>query len=116
MNYVTIVLTALALTYAGMAALALAIDRHHRQAFGADAAPRTRDLLRIAGAVLLVLAAPPCVHLWGAGGGTVAWVGMLTIGALLSAGVLPYWARKLAPSAAGSAALGVIGLGVLALA
>lgn len=115
MNHVTMVLTALALTYAGMAALALTIDRHHRQAFGADASPRTRDMLRIAGVVLLVLAAPPCVHLWGAGGGTVAWIGMLTTGALLSAGVLPYWPRKLAPSAAGAAALGVIGVGALAL-
>jgi hypothetical protein len=116
MNHVSIVLTAIALTYAGMAALALAIDRHHRQAFGADAAPTTRATLRIAGSLLLALAIAPCVHLWGFGAGMVAWTGMLTTGALLAALLLPYWPRKLAPSATGAAALGLIGLGVLALA
>jgi hypothetical protein len=115
MSYASTVLTVIALTYAGMAALALAIDRHHRQVFGEDAAQRTRNLMRVAGGSLLVLAIPPCVHLWGAGAGTVAWVGMLTIGALLSVGMLPYWPRRLAPSAAGAAALGLIGLGTLAL-
>jgi hypothetical protein len=116
MNYVTIVLTAVALTYAGMAALALAIDRHHRQAFGADAAPTARNALRGAGSLLLALAVTPCVHLWGPGAGVVAWTGMLTTGALLSTLLLPYWPRKLVPSATGAAALGLIGIGVLALA
>jgi hypothetical protein len=116
MNYVILVLTAITLTYGGMAALALAIDRHHRQAYGADATRRTRLLLRCVGAVLLLLAIPPCVQLWGPGAGMVAWTGMLTVGALPPAIILPYWPRKLAPSASGAAAFGIIGLGALALA
>lgn len=115
MSYAIIVLTALGLCFAGMAALSLAIDRHHRQVYGDDAPPRKRYLLRVAGTLLLVLAVVPCVVLWGAGAGLVAWIGMLTIGALLAAGLLPYWPRRIVPLAAATGALSIASLAGLAL-
>lgn len=94
MTYATHILIALGLCLLGMTALSLAIDRHHRQVYGGDTPPGKRTLLRTAGAVLLALAMPPCVLLWGAGAGFVAWLGMLTIGALLTAMLLAYWSRS----------------------
>jgi hypothetical protein len=115
MTYGLIVLTALGLCFAGMAALSLAIDRHHRQVYGDDAPARKRLLLRTGAVLLLALAIVPCVVLWGAGAGFVAWIGMLTIGALLAAVLLPYWPRRVAPLAAAAAALSIAGLASLAL-
>jgi hypothetical protein len=115
MSYAAIVLTAFGLCFAGMAALSLAIDRHHRQVYGDDAPPRKRYLLRIAGTLLLVAAIVPCVLLWGGGAGFVAWIGMLTIGALLSATLLPYRPRHIAPLAATAGMLGLAGLAGIAL-
>ena len=106
---------ALLLASAGMTALALAIDRHHRQVYGADATPGARLVLRVAGAVLLALAIYPCVLLWGSGAGFVAWIGMLTVGALLAAGLLPYWPARIAPLAVAAGALGLVGIAGLAL-
>jgi hypothetical protein len=116
MSYALVVLTALGLCFAGMAALALAIDRHHKQVFGGDTPVRRRYLLRIAGALLLALAIVPCVLLWGAGAGLVAWIGMLTEGALLSAVMLPYWPARIAPLAATAGVLGLAGIAGMALA
>lgn len=115
MSYALVVLTALGLCFAGMVALSLAIDRHHKQVYGADAPPRKRYLLRVGGTLLLALAIGPCVLLWGSGAGFVAWVGMLTVGALLAAGLLPYWPARVAPLAAVAGALGLVGLAGLAL-
>lgn len=95
MNYALTVTAALLLASAGMTALALAIDRHHRQVYGADATPGARLVLRVAGAVLLALAIYPCVLLWGAGAGVVAWTGMLTAGALVPALALAYYPRRM---------------------
>lgn len=115
MSYAIIVLTALGLCFTGMTALALAIDRHHRQVYGDDAPARKRYLLRAAGALLLALAVVPCVLLWGAGAGLVAWIGMLTIGALLAAFLLPYWPARVAPLATAAGALSLAGLAGLVL-
>ncbi|SDF78460.1 MULTISPECIES: DUF3325 domain-containing protein [unclassified Duganella] len=110
MSYAIIVLTALGLCFTGMTALSLAIDRHHRQVYGGDAPPRKRRLLRAVGTLLLALAIIPSVVLWGAGAGFVAWLGMLTIGALLAAGLLPYWPARVAPLATAAGALSLAGL------
>ncbi|MBV7534817.1 DUF3325 domain-containing protein [Duganella sp. sic0402] len=115
MSYAITVLTALGLCFAGMAALSLAIDRHHRQAYGEDAPARKRYLFRVSGGLLLALAIAPCVALWGPGAGLVAWLGMLTIGALLAAVLLPYWPRRVAPLAAAAGALSLASLAGLAL-
>lgn len=115
MAYASIVMIALGLNYAGMSALSLAIDRHHRQVYGGDTPPRRRRALRAAGSVLLILALLPCVLLWGAGAGCVAWLGMLTVGALAAALQLPYWPRSAAPLAAFIGTLSIAGLAGLAL-
>lgn len=94
MNYALTVAAALLMTSAGMTALALAIDRHHRQVYGADATLCSRIVLRVVGALLLALAIYPCVLLWGEGAGIVAWTGMLTAGALVPALVLAYYPRR----------------------
>jgi hypothetical protein len=115
MSHAIVVSIALGLCFAGMAALSLAIDRHHRQVYGNDAPTRKRRLLRLAGGLLLLLAIAPCVLLWGPGAGSVAWIGMQTIGALLAASLLAYWPRQIAPLAAAAAALGIAALTGLAL-
>ncbi|RZT10388.1 Protein of unknown function [Duganella sp. CF402] len=115
MAYASIVMTALGLSYAGMAALSLAIDRHHRQVYGCDAPGRRRSMLRAAGSVLLILALLPCVLLWGAGAGCVAWLGVLTVGALAAALQLPYWPRSAIPLAAFVGTLSLARLAGLAL-
>ncbi|MRW82991.1 DUF3325 family protein [Pseudoduganella sp. FT26W] len=115
MSYAAIVLTAFGLCFAGMAAFSLAIDRHHRQVYGDDTPVRKRYLLRVAGTLLLVAAIVPCVLLWGGGAGVVAWIGMLTIGALLPATLLPYWPRRIAPLAVAAGTLGLAGLAGITL-
>ena len=109
------VLTALMLCFSGMAAFSLAIDRHHRQVYGDDAPSRKRYLLRTGGTALLALAMLPCLLLWGAGAGFIAWTGMLTIGALLAAVLLPYWPARIAALAAVAGTLGLAGIAGLAL-
>ena len=109
-------LVALALAYAGMASLCLAMDRHHKQVWGRDASDRARWSLRCAGSLLLALAALPCTEAWGASVGVVAWLGLLSAAALLVAGSLPYaprWSARLpivAVLAAGLAMAGWAGL------
>jgi hypothetical protein len=105
---------ALALAYAGMAALSFAMDRHHEQLTRLREVPaRRRVSLRLAGSALLAAAAVPCVAAWGATVGTVAWLGFLSAGALPVALLLPYRPRGVAGLAACAA---VAGLGALALA
>ena len=92
---ITTILCALGLSYAGMASLSLAMDRHHGQVWGRDAAPHVRRALQLAGALLLALAIWPCVAGWSASVGVVAWLGFIGVGALLVALLLPYAPRLL---------------------
>ncbi|CDG81380.1 DUF3325 domain-containing protein [Janthinobacterium agaricidamnosum] len=96
--------SALALAYAGMAGLCLAMDRHHRQVWGGEPAPAARRGLRGAGWLLLLIALWPCIAVWGTSVGIVAWLGFLSAGALLLVGLLPY-APRLTPVLGGLAAL-----------
>ncbi len=102
-------LMAMAFSYAGMAGLCLAMDRHHAQVWDRDAGHATRRVFQCLGWSLLALAIVPCVQAWGASVGTVAWLGFLSVGALVLSGLLPYaprFAAGLAPVAAAGAALG----------
>ncbi|WP_312587464.1 DUF3325 domain-containing protein [Comamonas terrigena] len=82
-----------ALALAGMAALALAIDRHHGQLHGDRELSRRRAmLLQLAGVLLLAAAVVPCVQAWGSTVGTVAWLGCLSAGALAVA-----WGLSVSP-------------------
>jgi hypothetical protein len=100
-----------ALAYAGMAALSLAMDRHCEQLTGLREVPvRLRMSLRLAGTALLAAALVPCVMAWGASVGTVAWLGLLSAGALPVALLLPYRPRGAAGLAVLSAVAGCAGL------
>jgi hypothetical protein len=102
---------ALASAYAGMVALAFAMDRHHAQLTGAQEVPLARQrLLRCAGALLLAAAGIPCVLAWGATVGPVAWLGWLSAGALGAAGFIGAAARVAAGVACAAAAAAVLGL------
>ncbi|MFM9926450.1 DUF3325 domain-containing protein [Variovorax sp. H27-G14] len=104
-------LLGLALAFAGMAGLSLAMDRHYDQLTRLREAPvRHRLTLRVAGAVLLAAAIVPCVMAWGATVGTVAWLGLLSAGALPVALLLPYRPRGMAGLAACAALAGCLGL------
>lgn len=102
-------LLAVALCYAGMAGLCLAMDRHHAQVWRTKAPSRQR-LLRLAGWALLALAVWPCVEVWGSAVGPVVWFGMLSVGAFVLVLLLPYRPRLAAILAAlsGGAALATL--------
>lgn len=88
---------AFALSFAGMAALAFAMERHHEQLTAAMeiSAARAR-LLRAVGVGLLAAAAMPCVQAWGWSVGVVAW---LSAGALLVVALISIAARGAAAAA-----------------
>ena len=104
------ILCALGLSYAGMASLSLAMDRHHGQVWGTDAAPNVRRTLQLTGALLLALAIWPCVAGWSATVGVVAWLGFIGVGALLVALLLPYAPRLLLRSSLLAAVAALVGL------
>ena len=110
---ITTILCALGLTSAGMASLSLAMDRHHGQVFGRDAAPSVRRALQRAGSVLLALAIWPCVAGWSATVGVVAWLGFLSAGALAVALLLPYAPQLLFRSSLLAAVAALAGLVIL---
>ena len=110
---ITTILCALGLTYAGMASLSLAMDRHHGQVFGRDAAPSVRRALQLAGSVLLALAIWPCVAGWSATVGVVAWLGFLSAGARAVALLLPYAPQLLFRSSLLAAVAALAGLVIL---
>jgi hypothetical protein len=101
---------ALALAYAGMALLCLAMDRHHQQVWGCEPSRRCRLGLRGGGSALLALALLPCVAAWSATVGTVLWLGFLSAGVLPLILLLPYAPRATAWSAPLLAGAGLAGL------
>lgn len=108
MNTLHASLLALALSVAGMAALAFAMDRHYEQLTGRYEQPAAqRWLLRCLGTAALVAAIFPCVGAWGATVGAVAWLGWISVGALAAVALVsavPRWAGLVA---------GLAGLGAL---
>lgn len=100
----------LTLTYAGMALLCLAMDRHHQQVWGSEPSRGQRLGLRSGGALLLALALLPCVAAWSATVGVVLWLGFLSAGALPLVFLLPYAPRATAWSALLLAPLALAGL------
>ena len=94
-------LAALALAHAGMAGLALAMDRHYEQATGHAEVPRAQRLaLRVAASLLLMLSLAACTGAWGATVGFVAWWGFLTACGLMAGLLLTYGPRLAVRAAA----------------
>lgn len=89
-----------ALCFAGMVALAFAMERHHTQLTGAYEVPAYRgNGFRVADSLLLMMAVVPCVRTWGGSVGSVAWLVWVSAGALASVLVIslaPRWASRLA--------------------
>lgn len=102
-----VVLLNLALCFAGFGALALSLDRHHRDALGGRV-PAARILpQRLGGWGLILLSLAAAVMLEGWNFGPVQWIGALTGAALLVVALLSYrpsWLRPAALAALPSAA------------
>lgn len=81
------------LAYAGLTALCLAMDRHHRQVWQRVPAPGLRIGLRVLGSSLLAAAFTACVDTAGASIGSVSWFGVLSAAGLLLVFLLPYAPR-----------------------
>ncbi|KAB1070956.1 DUF3325 domain-containing protein [Methylobacterium planeticum] len=99
-----------ALSFAGLAALALSLDRHHRDAF-LSRPPKARARgLRVAGwaGILLSLAASVALEGWNFG--PVQWIGALTGASLLVVALLSYRPGWLRPAALAALPLALIAL------
>jgi len=90
------ILAGLLYSFAGMAALCFAMDRHHRQLRHRAPAGGVRLALRVLAAVGLALALLACMERWGWSMGLVAWFGMLALGGLALVFLLPYAPRTAA--------------------
>lgn len=101
---------AIALAYAGFAALCLAMERHHGEVFGTRRIPPRRSIaLRLSGWALLAVSFPTCIADWGWAFGSVAWCGVLTAAALPIVLLLPYRPRAMAALAPALPILGAVG-------
>lgn len=90
-------LATLALTYSAWVALSLAMDRHYADINGRGAEPSSvqRKRGRLLGTLALTIAFAVCVRDSGWGIGPVAWLGTMTIAALLIVLQLCYAPRSL---------------------
>ncbi|WP_392885425.1 DUF3325 domain-containing protein [Pseudomonas migulae] len=93
-------LLALLLCYGGFTALCLSMDRHHAELLGRKPSTRRRQLMTLAGWLLLALSLWAAVAATGWGLGLVEWCAVLMLSALLLVLLLPYRPR-LALSLAG---------------
>lgn len=75
-------MTALAIAYAGFAAISLAMARHHRQTFGRSPTVYLVAGLRIVGWVALGLSLMTSILLSGWAIGTITWLGILSAAGL----------------------------------
>jgi hypothetical protein len=102
-------LAALALCFAGVAALSLAMDRHCEHMMrGGEPSHGRRIAARAAGALLLASALWCNTVAWGPSVGLVAWCGWIAAGALLVTMVLtwrPRWTGRAGLAAAALAAM-----------
>jgi hypothetical protein len=98
-------LAVLALAYAGLVALALAMDRHHAQAFGHHPGPARRAGLRLVGGALL-LCAFLAATARSASIGAVEFFVTGSVAAMLAALLFPYAPRLAAALAAIAAPIG----------
>lgn len=87
---------ALIASFYGLAALALAMSRHHEEVWRCDPSPRRRRRLRAAGCALLLGGLLLCMEQAGWASGLVWWPGLLSISALLVSLLLSFRPRWLA--------------------
>lgn len=97
----TATLLAFALAIVGAAALAAAMDRHHRQINGRPATHRLA--WRLLGTTAWATSLGMCAASLGWAVGVVQWLGMLTVGCLLVMAMLAFWPGLLLGGKAGAA-------------
>ncbi|MBX9930824.1 MAG: DUF3325 domain-containing protein [Methylobacterium sp.] len=95
-----VLLLTIGLSYVGLAALCLGMNRHHSAIFEARPDPRRALLLRSAGWIAIGLSFASAVHFEGWAFGPVQWIGGLTAAALLVVGILSYRPGLILPTAA----------------
>ncbi|NBA95035.1 DUF3325 domain-containing protein [Pseudomonas sp. R5(2019)] len=91
-------------SYAGFAALCLAMEKHHHDLLGRKSSPRQRLWLRVSGWALLLLALTIAVRDQGWAMGLVFFTAAIMASAVVLVFLMPYWPRL---------ALGLAGLGSL---
>lgn len=85
------------LAFAGFAALALSMQKHHRDLFGAPAPARRRKALRTCGFVTIIAALAFAIDAEGLSIGLVLWTGLLTLATVAVCLLLTYregWWRR----------------------
>lgn len=100
----------LCLSFAGLALLALSLDRHHRDALGARVPASRVRMLRIAGWIVLALSLAAAVAGEGGNFGPVQWVGSLTGAALVAVALLSWRPGWLRPAALAALPLALVSL------
>lgn len=102
-------IAALLLAHAGFAALALAMDRHHRAMWvKTRGCPRQlRPILTTAGTLALAASLAAALRAWPPANGAVAWFGLLTVAALALVLLLTYRPRFALAVGVTAAALGL---------
>jgi len=83
-------LASMVLSFAGFAALACSMTKHHRDLFGKGPSQERERALRLAGWMLLTLSVTPAIVQSGMSIGIVLWFGILTVAAVLVALLLTY--------------------------
>ncbi|MHC8322222.1 DUF3325 domain-containing protein [Pseudomonas sp. GB2N2] len=97
-------LLAFLLCYGGFTALCLSMDRHHAELLGRKPTARRRQLMKLAGWLLLAVSLWAAVSSSGWGLGLVEWCAVLMLSALLLVWLRPYRPR-LALALAGASLL-----------
>ena len=93
------VITTLALSYVGLVALALAMDRHQNQAFGRPLPPVRSRGIRVLGWVLVLGAVMPAIDGWGVSVGISLWLGVISLAAVGCGLMFSYVPRQAVGSA-----------------
>lgn len=81
--------------YGGMLALCFGVERYFKQVWQQPLSPKLRIVLRTMGWGALILSLLLCAQAWGWPMGSVAWFGMISLGGIVVALLLPYWPRGL---------------------
>ncbi|MFO2465973.1 DUF3325 domain-containing protein [Pseudomonas sp. 15FMM2] len=85
---------ALLLACAGMLGLCLGLERHYKQAWRRLPHRFVRRSLRVMGWLMLAASFGVCVQIWDWAMGPVAWLGLISLGGLGVALLLPYGVRS----------------------
>ncbi|QAR33460.1 DUF3325 domain-containing protein [Geovibrio thiophilus] len=82
------------LSFSGLAALALSLDRHWQQFRAGIPAAKDKIILRTAGWLLLAVSLVPCAAHWGTAIGLSAWFGAASVSGSVLVMLLSYAPAK----------------------